>query len=199
MTAASKLFKFLVLFTFLGSQNIALAQQLNQKFDTKNHPKAKGVWAQVSYPDGWTAQEGQGANIVQLIKGKQDGVDLQLHLQIRDAGENIEKECANKSEAEWNEETSNKTNNQIATNSKKIKVEGKPAFTTDVSMVMQRGDIKITMATKQMTVCHKKTVVILWCATFAAGENLQQAKNSIGKVDNLCKQYFNSFVLMDKS
>ena len=57
MTKNSKLLKVLVVLALFGSQNIALAQQFNQKFDTKNHPKAKGVWAQVSYPDGWVAKQ----------------------------------------------------------------------------------------------------------------------------------------------
>jgi len=198
MTAVSNLFKFLVLFTFLGSQNIVLAQQLNQKFDTKNHPKAKGVWAQVSYPDGWVAKEGQRPNIVQLITGKQDGVDVQLHLQIRDVGEDIEKECLNTSEAEWNEAFTNKDSNMAGTNSKKIKIEGKPGFTTDLTVLQQRVDLKLTMASKQMAVCHKKTMIILWCANFIPGENIQQAKSNLAKVDNICRLYFNSFVLMER-
>ena len=199
MTKNSKLLKVLVVLALFGSQNITLGQQLNQKFDTKNHPKAKGVWAQVSYPDGFTAKEGRGPNVVQLITGKQNGVDVQLHLQIRDAGENIEKECSNKSEAAWNEEISDTASNQIATNSKKIIVQGKPAFNTDITMVMQRPEIKLTMASKQLAVCHKKTMILLWCASFIPGENLQQAKDNLAKVDNLCRMYFNSFELMEKS
>ena len=200
MTKNSKLLKVLVVLALFGSQNIALAQQFNQKFDTKNHPKAKGVWAQVSYPDGWVAKEGQRPNIVQLITGKQDGVDVQLHLQIRDVGEDIEKECANTSETEWNEAFTNKDANMAGTNSKKIKIEGKPAFITDLTAIhQQRVDLKLVMASKQMAVCHKKTMVILWCANFIAGENIQLAKSNLAKVDNICQLYFNSFVLMDKS
>jgi hypothetical protein len=156
MTLTAKSLKILVLLTFIGSQNLVFAQQFNQKFDTKNHPKAKGVWAQLSYPEGWTAKEGQRPNIVQLISGKQDGVDVQLQLQIRDVGEDIEKECLNTSEAEWNEAMTDKASSLAGTNSKKIKIEGKPGFTTDITMLQQRVDLKIAMATKQMAVCHKK-------------------------------------------
>ena len=198
MKITSNLLKIFVLLSFIIYQNITIAQQLNQKFDTKNHAKSKGVWAQVRYPDGWTAKEGQRPNIVQLFAGKYEGLDLQLQLQIKDAGEDIEKECANTSEAEWNEAFTDKASNMYATNSKKIKIEGKNGFTSELSAVMQRVDLKMTMAAKQMTVCHKKTMIFLWCGNFIVGENVQQAKDNINKVDSLCRQYFNSFVLMER-
>ena len=46
------LLKILVFLTFLGSQNIALAQQLNQKFDSKNHPKANVILSGISFVGG---------------------------------------------------------------------------------------------------------------------------------------------------
>ena len=198
MKTTSKIFKFIVLLSFICCQNISIAQQLNQKFDTKNHSKAKGIWAQVRYPVGWTAKEGQRPNIVQLFVGKYEGLEIQLQLQIKDAGEDVEKDCANLSPAEWNESFTDRESNMYATNSKKIKIEGKNGFTSELSAVMQRVDIKMAMAAKQMTVCHKKNYIFLWCGNFIVGENVQQAKKNIYKVDALCQQYFNSFVLMER-
>jgi hypothetical protein len=198
MKTNSKIFKFFVLLSFLCCQNISVAQQLNQKFDTKNHTKAKGVWAQVRYPVGWTAKEGQRPNIVQLFVGKYEGIEIQLQLQIKDAGEDVEKDCANISPAEWNESFTDKESNMYATNSRKIKIEGKNGFTSELSAVIQRVDLKMSMAAKQMTVCHKKNYIFLWCGNFIDGENVQQAKKNINKVEALCQQYFNSFVLMER-
>ena len=77
------------------------AQVLNSKFDTKNHPKAKGVWVTVRYPTEWEAKEGERPNIVKKFSGYYKGIFVMLALQIRDAGEPIEQECAGMSTSEF--------------------------------------------------------------------------------------------------
>jgi hypothetical protein len=79
------------------------AQVFNSKFDTKNHPKAKGVWATVRYPTGWQSKEGERPNIVQKFTGDYNGMFVVLMLQIMDAGGPVEKECSVMGTAEFAE------------------------------------------------------------------------------------------------
>ena len=196
MKAKTKFIKMMVLLTFIGIQSTATAQQFNQKFDTKNHSKAKGVWAQVSYPEGWTKKESPTPNLVQIIVGKHEGIELQLHIQVREVEGDLEKQCNRLSASEWNDAGQIKTSNTVgvATNSVKTLVQKKPSFTSDITV--QQADLN--MAAKQLAICHQKTMIILMCASFISDGSLQKAKDNIAKSDDFCKQYLNSFVLMEK-
>ena len=199
MKSSSKLLQIILVLTFFGIQNSAVAQQFNQMFDTKNHPKAKGVWAQVKYPDGWAAKEVQGPSTLQMFTGPHDGVNVQLQLLIRDFGVDIENECANNiSEAEWNQSMSDRASNTVGTNSKKVKVDGKPGFTSDVTRPTQVADVKMSFAAKQLHICHKKTRILLSCGNTILEENIQKASQNLTKIESICKNYFTSFVLKEK-
>ena len=188
---------FLIFLSLFLSSN-SFAQQFENKFDTKNHNKSKGVWLTVKYPTGWVANEGERPNIVQMFSGKNDGKDYQLLLQIRDMGSDIEDECSKTNETQWNETFSNAATNTFATNSKKIKVEGKTAFLSDMSISTQRLEYKFSFASKQMAVCHKKNLIILSCSNSLIGEKMLEAKSNIEKVSGFCSQFFNTFVLAEK-
>jgi len=55
------------------------------KYDSKGHPKAKGVHMTIEYPKSWQAQEGERPNIVQKFIGKTDnGLSVQCILLIKD-------------------------------------------------------------------------------------------------------------------
>ena len=95
-----KFIQLIALMFFCISSN---AQVLSSKFDTKNHPKAKGVWATVRYPTGWQAKEGERPNIVQKFSGDYNDMFVVLSLQILNAGAPVEKECSEMGTAEFAE------------------------------------------------------------------------------------------------
>lgn len=196
MKSTAKLcLKFSLLLFLFAVQNISFSQQFNQTFDTKNHPKAKGVWAQVSYPEGWTARETQGANTLQMFTGKHNEVNVQLQFLIRDFGVPIENECSNISESEWNQATSDSSLNIVSSNSKKLKVEGKPGFLSDTTRLARTTNPNTSYAAKQLFVCHKTTRILLTCGNTIAEDNLQKANANLSKIDSTCNAYFNSFKL----
>ena len=89
------------------------AQVLNSKFDTKNHPKAKGVWATVRYPTEWQPKEGERPNIVQKFSGDYKGLFVMLAIQIMDAGAPVEKECRETSAIEFGKDLSDDANQKV--------------------------------------------------------------------------------------
>jgi hypothetical protein len=192
--------KFLLLLFSLLSF-IVTAQVLNSKFDSKNHPKAKGVWATVRYPTGWEVKEGERPNIVQKFSGDYNDMFVVLALQILDAGAPVEKECSDMSIAEFAEAFSDKASNQIVTNVKKTRHEEKPAFLYDMRGTYERAGMTLVTSHRVMTVCYKKTMISSWCSPTKIDKinqvitsNSQQLKVA----QPLCFQFFNSLVLMDK-
>lgn len=177
----------------------ASAQGLGEKFDTKGHPKARGVWMVVQYPTGWEAKEGARPGVVQRFAGEYAGVPSQLMLQIRDFPQmkSVEPMCKATSEQEWNKMFTDKESGIKATDAKKIKMEGKPGVIVNLTTHMERGEVSLSMATKQMTVCYKDKMINLSCVASAQGNNIPEAKERLNKIEPLCRMYFNSFVLMD--
>jgi len=176
------------------------AQVFSSKFDTKNHPKAKGVWATIRYPTGWDSKEGERPNIVQKFSGDYNGMIVVLQLQILDVGGPAEKECRNMSVGDFAEAFSDPANNLVATNVKKIRHEGKPAFGYELHMDVERAGISVKTSNKVMSVCHRNTMISAWCGPFkfdATRGSISSSQRELNLVAPLCFQYFNGLVLMD--
>jgi hypothetical protein len=177
------------------------AQVLNSKFDTKNHPKAKGVWATVRYPTGWEVKEGERPNIVQKFSGDYNDMFVVLALQILNAGAPVEKECSAMTNAEFAEAFSDKSANQIVSNVKKTKHEEKPAFFYDVSGTSERAGMTVVTSHKIMTICYKNTIISTWCSPMKidkVNQIITSNQQQLKAATSLCFQFFNSLVLMDK-
>jgi len=193
--------KILQILIFISLTFNLNAQVLGSKFDTKNHPKAKGVWATVRYPSGWEAKEGERPNIVKKFVGDYNGMFVMLSLQILNVGGPVEKECADMNVAEFSDAFSDKASNQIAFNAKKIRHEEKPAFIYETQSIIERAGNSAKTTSKVMTVCHKNNLISVWCSPLILDFNNQTMTSSgreIKKAESLCFQYFNSLVLMDK-
>jgi hypothetical protein len=193
-----RLLIWLMLATFsIGSA----AQVLDAKFDTKNHPKAKGVWATVRYPAAWQPKEGERPNIVQKFSGDYKGLFVMLTIQINDAGAPVEKECSDMHIAEFADAFSDKANNQIVTNVKKTRHEGKPTFLYDIKGAYERAGMAITTRSRVMSVCYKNTFISAWCSPMKIDyttKSITSTQRELNSASPLCFQYFNSLVLMDK-
>lgn len=177
------------------------AQVLNAKFDTRNHPKAKGVWATIKYPAGWQAKEGERPNIVQKFTGEFRDMYVILMLQILDARAPVEKECSDMGTAEFAELFSDKASNQFAVNVKKSKHEEKPAFLYEMHSTIERAGMSFQTANKAMTVCYKNTLISALCNPMKidrATNSMKSTQRELSEASPLCFQYFNSLVLMDK-
>jgi hypothetical protein len=177
------------------------AQVLNSKFDSKNHPKAKGVWATVRYPTGWEVKEGERPNIVQKFSGDYNDMFVVLSLQILDAGAPVEKECSAMTTSEFADAFSDKASNQIVTNVKKTKHEEKPAFLYDVRGTFERAGMSIVNSNRVMTVCYKQNLISAWCSPSKidrANQIISSGQSQLAASSPLCFQFFNSLVLMDK-
>ena len=180
--------------------SVANSQVLNSKFDSKNHPKAKGVWATVRYPSAWEVKEGERPNIVKKFSGNYNDMFVILSLQILDAGGEVEKECSDMPTSEFAEIYSDKSINQIATNVKKTKHEGKPAFLFDLRGTYERAGMSFTTIHRAMTVCHKNTMISTWCSPMKFDYTKQSIISNTQQLlaaNPLCFQFFNSLVLME--
>lgn len=179
----------------------ANAQMFGAKFDTKNHPKAKGVWLTVRYPTGWEAREGERPNIVQKFSGDYNDMYVILSLQILDAGGAVEKECSGMSTSEFADAFSDRANNQFVTNVVKTKHEEKPAFIYEMQSTLQRAGMTFTTTNKVMTLCHRNTLISAWCSPSKfdkATNSIVSSQQQLASISSICFQYFNSLVLMDK-
>lgn len=190
---------FVILFLCLFSL-FSNAQVLNSKFDTKNHPKAKGVWATVRYPTEWQPKEGERPNIVQKFSGDYKGLFVMLAIQIMDAGAPVEKECRETSAIEFGKDLSDDANQKV-TAIKKGSHEGKPAYFYDIESKIERAGMATTTRSRVMSVCYKNTLVSTWCSPMKIDMQKQSmftTQQHLSDVNPLCFQFFNSLVLMDK-
>jgi len=193
-----KLIKILFLTSLLANVS---AQTLTAKFDSKNHPKAKGVWATVRYPTGWEVKEGERPNIVKKFVGDYNGMFVMLSLQILNAGGPVEKECTDMNVAEFSDAFTDKESNLIAFNAKKIRHEEKPAFIYEMQANVERAGNSFKTTSKVMTVCYKNNLVSAWCSPSTLdmkNQTMTSTANEIKRAESLCFQFFNSLVLMDK-
>jgi len=193
--------KFILLVVLALASVASNGQVLNSKFDTKNHPKAKGVWATVRYPTGWQAKEGERPNIVQKFSGDYNDMFVVLSLQILNAGAPVEKECSDMGTSEFAEAFSDKPSNQFVVNVKKSKHEEKPAFIYEMQSKLERAGIAMQATHKVMTVCYKDTLISAWCSPSKIDyttKSMTSTQRELNSASPLCFQYFNSLVLMDK-
>jgi hypothetical protein len=177
------------------------AQVLSAKFDTKNHPKAKGVWATVRYPAEWQPQEGERPNIVQKFAGNYRGLLTILTFQIVDVGQPVEKECNEMSASDYAQAFTDKPNKQFALNVKKTKHEQKPAFIFEAQSKQDRAGLSFNTTSKVMTVCYKNTMISLSCFPSlieSSKSSMSSTRKELDLAAPLCFEYFNSLVLMDK-
>ena len=194
-------YKIIIAVVLLTLHAWAGAQVFNSKFDTKNHPKAKGVWATVRYPTGWQSKEGERPNIVQKFTGDYNGMFVLLMLQILDAGAPVEKECSSMSIAEFSEAMTDKSTNQIVLKMQKTKHEDKPGFIYEIQQKVERAGMSSTITNKVMTVCYKSTMISAWCNPMLIDKQNQRVistSKEIQQAEPMCFQFFNSLVLMDK-
>lgn len=172
------------------------AQPLPQKFDSKGHPKAKGVWLTVRYPQGWSAREGERPNILQKFVGAYGGVDSLLMLQVRDGGtgSNIEKECSTLTDKDWVDIFTEPASS--IEGMRKIQHEGKPGILFNVLNTQGRAGLILHSSYRVMAICHDRNLVLAWCGSVAPDGI--KVKQNLHTLEPLCQQYFNSLVLMDR-
>jgi hypothetical protein len=177
------------------------AQPLGSKYDTKNHPKAKGVWATIRYPTGWEAKEGERPNIVQKFSGEYNGLFVMLALQIKDAGGPVEKECASMSKKDFGDLFSDEPSQLHSRNVQKTNHEGKPAFIYEMQQTLERAGNSITTSHKVLTLCYKNTMISAWCSPMQIdrmNNRITSTFQDVNAAQPLCFQFFNSLVLMDR-
>ncbi len=190
---------FLIAAVTVLPQN-AHSQVFSQKFDSKGHPKAKGVWATVRYPAGWEVKDGERPNIVQKFSGEYKGAYTILMLQIRQVDQPIEQECKNMSAREIPEAFSDSQEQIFADNARKITHEQKPGFIYDMRQKTERAGLSFEVHQRIMSVCYKKTMISLMCGPMKIDRERQKIASSkalLDEVNPVCHQFFNSLVLMD--
>lgn len=176
----------------------ANTQVLSAKFDTKNHPKAKGVWATVRYPAEWQPKEGERPNIVQKFSGDYKDLFVMLAIQIMDAGGPVEKECKETPAGDFGNDISEPGISRV-TAIKKGMHENKPAYFYDLESKQERAGMAMTTRHRVMTICYKNTLVSAWCSPMKINKEKQSfftSQEHLNDVNPLCFQFFNSLVLM---
>lgn len=178
----------------------APAQTFNQKFDSKGHPKAKGAWVTVRYPQGWEAKEGERPNIVKKFSADYKGYFTTLAVQIKRADAPIESECNSMSVQGFTEVMAEGDNSIKFSRLKKLKHEFKPAFIFDMSQPMQRAGFELNVSNRVMAVCSKDKLIMLWCGNMRIDPKTNTLSSSLQELDVMepvCFEFFNSLVLMD--
>lgn len=178
----------------------AHSQVFSQKFDSKGHPKAKGVWATVRYPAGWEVKEGERPNIVQKFSGDYKGIFTILLLQIRQVDQPIEQECKNTPVRDVPEMFSDPESKIVADNARKINHEQKPGFLFDIRQNIERAGQGFDVHQRTMMICYKNTMISLICGPMKVDRERQKMTSSkalLDEVNPVCHQFFNSLVLMD--
>lgn len=183
----------------VASADNASDSLFTNSFDSKGHPKARGLWLSVKYPSGWAASEGERPHIVQRFQNLTSRSTIVLQLQILDseAGQKLEEVCREASGQEWDEAASDSRSGAKVTGSRKIQIGGKPAFLSDVFGSFQRSGVKGVVLARQMSVCYKDKLVYLWCGTAAEISDEMSARRRLSDAEGLCRLYFNSLVLLD--
>ena len=171
------------------------AQILASKYDTKNHPKAKGVWMTVRYPQIWQAMEGERPNIVQKFVGEYGGINGMLMVQIKNAEADIESECKGMSAKDWGEVF--KEPGITTLNPRPIHHDNQPGAILDFSQSAERAGMSYHSYHRIMVVCYKRNLVMAWCGSVEA-TSAQKVRGNMNVLAPLCTQYLNSVVLMDK-
>ena len=182
-----------------AAPQLAIAQ-LDMRYDSKGHPKAKGVWVAVKYPGGWKSEEGERPNIVQKFSGRYQEMDTVLSLQILNAGAPVESECKAMSINDAANAFSAPASKVYASDFKKIMHENKPAFLYEMKGTVERAGMAITAHHKVMTVCYKNTLISAWCSPSRfdrASNKIFTTAAELSKASPLCFEFFNSLVLMD--
>lgn len=173
------------------------AQSLTSKYDTRNHPKAKGVWMTVRYPQMWQAKEGERPNIVQKFVGTYEGVDGILMLQVKATEADIENQCKEMSPKDW-KEAFEEPNANIQ-NVRLINHENQPGIIFDVVQSQERAGLTGQAYNRVMNICYKKNMIMAWCGTYEVNSrSSKKVREDMNTLAPLCQQYFNSVVLMDK-
>lgn len=179
-------------------QSAASAQALKSKFDSKGHPKAKGVWLSIRYPQSFEMEEGERPNIVKKFSGNYQGVFTLLMVQVKSAGQNIEQECKSASPREWEEIFTEADSGMIATNAVKVTHEFQPGAVYNVNHSSFRAGISLNGAYKIMSLCYKDKLISASCGAVSAQTETVNSTRKLQKIEPICTQYFNSLVLMDK-
>ena len=192
---------FMLIVLCVCMQGNIYAQVLSSKYDTKNHPKAKGIWATIRYPAGWESKEGERPNIVQKFTGDYHGMFVVLVLQINNFGGPAEAECAAMPVKDFADMVGVGSGNMVLINGEKITHENKPAFIYDVHAKQGRAGLTSDTYSKVMAVCYKKTLLQAWCSPMhieKSSGKIWSSLQDVNEVKPLCFQFFNSLVLMDQ-
>jgi hypothetical protein len=192
--------KILIAFAILLAASIGIAETLFEKFDSKNHPKAKGAWFTVKYPASWESKDGERPNIVKKFSGDYKGYFTQLMVQVKKADGPIEIECKSTSAIEMAKIMTDGDPEVKISNAKKISHENKPAFLFDMHQKIERAGNAVGISNRIMTVCQKDKLIMLWCGNMKIDKAANRISSSFQDLEiagPVCFQFFNSLVLMD--
>lgn len=176
------------------------AEVFNQKFDSNGHPKAKGAWVTVRYPQGWEAKEGERPNIVKKFSGDYKGYFTTLSLQIKKGDGSVEGECRETSAQDFVQILAEGDSSIKFAKVRKIQHESKPAFIFDINQPIQRAGMTVSASNRVMAVCSKDKLIMLWCANMRLDSRTNTITSSLEElnvIEPVCYQFFNSLVLMD--
>lgn len=191
---------FFIFFLTLAISPATFPQIFSEKYDTKNHPKAKGAWFTVRYPNGWESNEGERPNIVQKFSGDYKGYFTTLIIQVKKADESLENDCKSLSAVEMADILASPADGAKSKNARKIKHENKTAFLFDSQIKIERAGRTTMISNKAMAICNNDKMILLLCGNMKfdkASQSISSTFSDLEVAAPICFQYFNSLVLMD--
>lgn len=169
---------------------------------SKDHPKAKGIEMQISYPSTWKAAEGTRPNILQKFVGRSEtGMDM-MSITTRTLPAPFDKEL---SPEEKNEVLSEEGVTEMLPPDGKLlshkitKIDGEPCAMVEFLVVSERAGMKIAQKGMFFAIVRPGTLILIQIATGADATKGMDALNArYESVKPLYTMIGSSCVFVDK-
>ena len=172
-----------------------------KKYETVNHPKAKGLSLEIKVPFSWKAREGNRPNIVQFFKGKNGYGEATFAFQVRDFTPPKGMKITQK---DLNELFSVKglkdvvDENSTLIESKPIVLEGQKGGMIIYDSVAERLDIKLKVRTLTYVTVYNNRMILLQFAVGNTEDKINETVKEFNKNRPLFQLIANSLVILDK-
>ncbi len=157
-------FNYVLSFQFYKDPFQEFTSGFVSKFNTKNHPKAKGTDWTIKYPQSWRCLEGDRPNIIQKIVSEFGNGDIYVSLMVKDLPKNFsikDSEINNVFFTSKNAKELFITSEMTFESFKRVTIEGLPAGEIVYSLTLSRLDYNIPMKIVTFYFIYKSQLYIL--------------------------------------
>lgn len=174
---------------FRANPGLELTQGWKQTFQTRDHPKAKGLDFSISFPASWTRREGFRPNIVQVFHSGAGHGPIMCNLIVKEMPfEDGSKPTESELEAFFHPDNMKKmiSDEGSFVEADSIVLEGVPGGMLVFDATMQRLDFSETVRTVQFMIIKGEAMIFI---QFIFSKNSESSET----LDDIQKKYFSTF------